>query len=161
VFEESMDRAIEDMSRMVNQTILCPYWDCQNLRRFQNVKEVRVHLIRRELKERYTQWIWYGENFEVSINFRTDESVLNSESDGENIETVYPIIDVRDDSNGENVQNLDNPECMEHNDNLDEMMNDVAVDFLVIPEVCKNLCNNSSIPLYPDCTKFIKISIVF
>jgi hypothetical protein len=37
----------------------------------------------------------------------------------------------------------------------------IAVDFLDIPEVCKNLCNNSSIPLYPDCTKFIKISTVF
>jgi hypothetical protein len=50
---------------------------------------------------------------------------------------------------------------MEHNDNLDEMMNDVAADFPDIPEVFENLCNNSNIPLYPDCTKFIKISIIF
>jgi hypothetical protein len=89
------------------------------------------------------------------------ESVLNSKSDGENIETIDPVIDVRDDSNGENVQKLDNPECMEHNDNLDEIMNDVAVDFVDIPKIFENLCNNSSIHLYPDCMKFIKISVIF
>jgi Transposase-associated domain len=114
--EEFMDYAIEDMG---NQTILYPCRDFQNLRRFQNIKEVRVHLIRRGFKERYTQWLWHGENFEASINVGRSEAVLNSESDGENIETVDPIIDVQDDLDGENVQNLDNPESMEHNDNLD------------------------------------------
>jgi Transposase-associated domain len=114
--EEFMDYAIEDMG---NQIIFYPCRDFQNLRRFQNIKEVRVHLIRRGFKERYTQWLWHGENFEASINVGRSEAVLNSESDGENIETVDPIIDVQDDLDGENVQNLDNPESMEHNDNLD------------------------------------------
>jgi hypothetical protein len=40
-------------------------------------------------------------------------------------------------------------------------MNDVAADFLDIPEVFENLCNNSSIPLYPVCMKFTKISAIF
>jgi hypothetical protein len=44
---------------------------------------------------------------------------------------------------------------MEYNDKLDEMMNDIATDFLDIPKVFENLCNNYSIPLYHDCTKFI------
>jgi hypothetical protein len=86
---------------------------------------------------------------------------VDSKSDGENIKTVDSVIDVRDDSDGENVQNLDNPKCMKYNDNLDKMMNDVAADFLDILEVFENLCNNSNIPLYPDCTKFIKISAIF
>jgi hypothetical protein len=38
---------------------------------------------------------------------------------------------------------------MEHNNNLDEMMNDIAVDFVDIPEVFENLCNNSNMPVYP------------
>jgi hypothetical protein len=80
---------------------------------------------------------------------------------GENIENFKPINDVRDDSCGENVQNLDNSECMKYNDNLDEMMNDGATNFLNIPEVFENLCNNSNIPLYPDCMKFIKIATIF
>jgi hypothetical protein len=41
-------------------------------------------------------------------------------------------------THGENIQNLDNSECMEHNNNLDEMMNDIAANFLNIPEVFKN-----------------------
>jgi DUF438 domain-containing protein len=81
--EKFMDRAIEDMSRRGNQTIICPCRDCHNLRSFQNVEKIRVHLIRHGFKERYTQWVWHGENFKVSINVRMSESVLNSESDGE------------------------------------------------------------------------------
>jgi hypothetical protein len=40
-------------------------------------------------------------------------------------------------------------------------MNDITTDFLDIPEVFKNFCNNSNMSLYPDCTEFTKISIVF
>jgi hypothetical protein len=68
---------------------------------------------------------------------------------------------VHDESGGENVQNIDNSECMEYNDNLDGMMNDDAMNFLDILEVFENLCNNSNIPLYSDCMKFIKISAIF
>jgi hypothetical protein len=137
------------------------------LRRFRNVKEVRVHLIRRGFKERYTKLIWYGDNTEEYINVGISRDILNSEtivhdeSGGENIENFEPVNDVRDDSGGENVQNLDNPYCMKHNDNLDEKMNDGAMDFVVITEVFINLCSNSNIPLYPDCMKFMKISAVF
>jgi Transposase-associated domain len=159
--EKFMDYVIKDMCQRDDQVFFCPCRDCQNLWRFWNIEEVRVQLIRCGFKERYTQWLWHEENFEVSINIRTSRAVLNSESDGENIETVDPIIDVWDDSDGENIQNLDNPECMEHNDNLDEMMNDVVVNFLDIPEVFENLCNNSNILLYHDCTKFTKISVIF
>jgi hypothetical protein len=50
---------------------------------------------------------------------------------------------------------------MEHNNNLDEIMNDGAANFLDIPEVFENLCNNSNIPLYLHCMKFTKISAIF
>jgi hypothetical protein len=47
---------------------------------------------------------------------------------------------------------------MKHNDNLDEMMNDIAVDFLIILEIFE--CNNSNKLLYHDCMKFMKISFL-
>jgi Transposase-associated domain len=50
-----LDCVTKDMNRRGDQTILCPYRDCQYLRRFQNVSEIRVHLIMRGFKERYTR----------------------------------------------------------------------------------------------------------
>jgi hypothetical protein len=50
---------------------------------------------------------------------------------------------------------------MEHNNNLDEIMNDITVDFLNISVIFENLRNNSNIPLYPDCMKFTKILAIF
>jgi Transposase-associated domain len=104
-----MDYAIEYMSQKCDQIIFCPCRDCQNLRRFRNIEEVRVHLIRRGFKERYTKLIWHGDNSEEYINVGTSRDVLNSEtivhdeSGGENIENFEPINDVRDDLSGENV----------------------------------------------------------
>jgi hypothetical protein len=41
---------------------------------------------------------------------------------------------------GNNPINIDSPQCMNHNDQLDEIMNDVAPDFVDIPENFKNVC---------------------
>jgi hypothetical protein len=40
-------------------------------------------------------------------------------------------------------------------------MNDIAADFVDIPEILKNLGNDSNVPLFSGCTKFTKISAVF
>jgi hypothetical protein len=40
-------------------------------------------------------------------------------------------------------------------------MNDIGADFVDIPEIFKNLDSVSNVPLYPGCTKFMKISAVF
>jgi Transposase-associated domain len=74
-----------------DQTILYPCRDCQNLRIFRNVKEVRVHLIRHGFKERYTKQIWHGDNSEEYMNVGMSRDVLNSE-------TI-----VHDESGGENI----------------------------------------------------------
>jgi hypothetical protein len=124
-------------------------------------------LIRRRFKKRYTQWIWHGENYEEFMNVTTSrvafisETIVSDKSEDENVENFELVTVVRDDSDGENIQNLDNPECMKHNNNLDEIMNDIAADFFDISEVFENLCNNSNTPLYHDCMKFTKISVVF
>jgi hypothetical protein len=56
-----------------------------------------------------------------------------------------------------NVESIGNVESQQ----LDEIMNDIAADFVDIPEIFKNLGNDSNVPLFPGCTKFMKISTVF
>jgi hypothetical protein len=40
-------------------------------------------------------------------------------------------------------------------------MNDIGVDFVDIPEILKNLGNDSNVSLFPGYKKFMKISVVF
>jgi hypothetical protein len=40
-------------------------------------------------------------------------------------------------------------------------MNDIGADFVDIPEIFKNLGNDSNVPLFLGCTKFMKIYVVF
>jgi hypothetical protein len=40
-------------------------------------------------------------------------------------------------------------------------MNDIGVNFVDILEIFKNLGNDSNVPLFFGCTKFMKISTVF
>jgi Transposase family tnp2 len=56
-----------------------------------------------------------------------------------------------------NVKNIDNIESKQ----LDEIMNDIAADFVDIPEIFKNLGNDSNVPLFSSCTKIMKIYAVF
>jgi hypothetical protein len=49
---------------------------------------------------------------------------------------------------------------MEYNE-LDEMMHDVEAEFIDIPKIFEKLCNESNIPLFPSCTKFMKLSGIF
>jgi hypothetical protein len=52
----------------------------------------------RGFKERYTRWIWHGENFE-QLNVGTSRVISN----GENLDSATSVLD---DSDGENI-NLD------------------------------------------------------
>jgi Transposase-associated domain len=52
--DEFLESASEDMRNRGAQTLVCPCEDCQNLRRFGNIKQVRDHLIRRGFMDRYT-----------------------------------------------------------------------------------------------------------
>jgi hypothetical protein len=56
-----------------------------------------------------------------------------------------------------NVENIDYIKSQQ----LDEIMNDIAADFVDIPKIFKNLGNDSNVPLFSGCTKFMKISAVF
>jgi Transposase-associated domain len=118
--EEFLDCATEDMNRRGDHTIPCPYRDCQNLRRFQNVGEIRVHLIVRGFKERYIRLIWHGENLE-QLNIRTNIVISNAESDGENLDPATSVLDDTDDKNV----------------NLDDMMNEVTKILLIFLKFLK------------------------
>jgi uncharacterized UPF0160 family protein len=55
-----------------------------------------------------------------------------------------------------NVENVNNIESQQ----LNEIMNDIAADFVDIPEIFKNLDNDSNVQLFSGCTKFTKISAI-
>jgi Transposase-associated domain len=142
------------------RTLVRPCEDCQNLRRFENIKQVRDHLIRRGFMDRYTRWVQHGENIETVDNIeniRNIRNIVRDESEGDDLNLDNDEWDVLENENVENVENIDNIESQQ----LDEIMNDIAADFIDIPEIFKNLGNDSNVPLFPDCTKFIKISVVF
>jgi UDP-N-acetylmuramate-alanine ligase len=70
--EEFLNHAIENMRQRGDQTVLCLCRDCQNVRRFRNIEEIRNHLIKCGFKEWYTRWVWQGEpKDERSINIGT------------------------------------------------------------------------------------------
>jgi hypothetical protein len=54
-------------------------------------------------------------------------------------------------------ENIDNVESQQ----LDEIMNDIGADFVDIAKKFINLGNDSNMPLFPGCTKFMKISSIF
>jgi Transposase-associated domain len=83
--DEFLECASEDMRNMGAQTLVCPCEDCQNLRRFRNIKQVRDHLIHRGFIDRYTRWVRHGENIENIDNIeniRNIENIVRDESEG-------------------------------------------------------------------------------
>jgi Transposase-associated domain len=156
--EEFLNHVIENMRQRGHHTVLCLYRDCQNVCRFQNVEEIRNHLIRRGFKEWYTRWVWHGESYDerstnagTSVGFVADlEDISNDKSSGENIEKLDDNQNVDNDN-----QNIDND-----NQYLDGMIQDVPLEFVEIPKKFENLCNESNVPLFPSCTKFTKITVV-
>jgi Transposase family tnp2/Transposase-associated domain len=154
--DEFLECASEDMRNRGARTLVCPCEDCQNLRRFGNIKQVRDHLIRRGFMDRYTRWVRHGENIETE-NSRNYENIVRDESEGDDLNLDNDEWDVLENENVRNTENIDNVES----EQLDEIMNDIAADFVDIPEIFKNLGNDSNVPLFPGCTKFTKISAVF
>jgi Transposase-associated domain len=86
--DQFLECASEDMRNRGARTLVCPCEDCQNLRRFGNIKQVRDHLIRREFMDRYTRWVWQGENIETvdnTENSRNIENIVRDESEGDSL----------------------------------------------------------------------------
>jgi hypothetical protein len=94
----------------------------------------------------------------------TSKIVLDSEACTKNLRDES-VENVRDGSENENVEiteNIGNQQCTDNDIYLDEIMSDVENDCAYILEILKNLFRHeSNIPLYPECTKFSKISAVF
>jgi hypothetical protein len=58
----------------------------------------------------------------------------------------------------ENVENIENTYNVESHQ-LDKIMNDIGAAFIYIPGIFKKLSNDSNVPLFLDCTKFMKIFV--
>jgi hypothetical protein len=161
--DEFVKCAMEDMRLRGVRTLLCPCRECQNLRRVRNIEEVRDHLICRGFKERYTHWKWHGESDNVGTSTTiSDVPDLGEFVEADNVENLDGDTFVQDDQLGhENEENVDISQLNENNDDLDEMINDVAQNFNDIPEIFEFFYNESNVPLFPGCMKFTKMSAVF
>jgi Transposase-associated domain len=146
--DEFLECASEDMRNRGARTLICPYQDCQNLRRFENIKQVRDHLIRRGFMVRYTQWIRHGENIKIVdniANIRNIKNIVQDESECDDLNLDNDERDVLENENIENIEDIDNVESQQ----LNEIMNDIGTDFVDISEISKNLGNDSNVRYFP------------
>jgi hypothetical protein len=99
---------------------------------------------------KYTKWIWHGETFERTVNVGTSRNVLDSETEvgdqlgAQNVENLVPETIVHDEIGVENVGNIS--ECVNNDDHLDEMMNDMEEECVDNPEIISKLFEISHIP---------------
>jgi hypothetical protein len=94
---------------------------------------VRDHLIRHGFMDRYTRWVRHGENIKTIDNIKTIrniENIVRDEFKGDNLNLDNDEWDVLENENVKNIENIDNIESQK----LDEIMNDIAADFVDIPE---------------------------
>ena len=162
---EFMRIAEEDMRKKGDNYLICPCVDCKNTKR-QSPAEVRSHLIERGFKRKYTNWYWHGEDIGVT------EASSTVPVSGRNVVTVDDVLDM-DNENFENVddqffENVDDVPNMQTNEGefvvnneLDELMRDVEPEFIDIPNFFQNMSADSRKPLFPNCTKYTKLSAVF
>ena len=138
--EEFMKCATEDMKNNEKDKMVCPCCDCNNLRNFSMLDQVRGHLIRRGFKQQYTCWIWHGENVETDTCNDTE----------------------RDEDHNIDNDESDHVEVDGNDDDFDQMLRDLEEDFVNDKQYCmfENLKDDSEKPLFPDCTKFTKLSAV-
>jgi hypothetical protein len=120
---------------------------------------MRDHLIHRGFMDRYTRWVRHGENIKTvdNIDIKNIKNIVRDESESDGLNLDNDEWDVLENENVRNIENIDNIESQQ----LDEIMNDIAADFVDIPEIFKNLGHDSNVPLFTGCTKFMKILIVF
>ncbi|XP_074328252.1 uncharacterized protein LOC141666154 [Apium graveolens] len=116
--------------------IMCPCYDCYNLKKFPTVDTVRDHLFRRGFMDDYTRWIWHGEG----INSRTTETYTrNDESFGDG--------------------KPENKEDDVENDRVEEMIEDLENFLKHHPKILESLVDYSKKLLYPRCNdQFTRLS---
>jgi Transposase-associated domain len=142
------------------EKLLCPCHDCQNVIIQRSAEIVQYHLIRRGFKAGYTRWVLHRE---MTLNDGNGTNELDSGSNNLN-ECKSKNVQIFDSKTNVREEFVchENIETMKNVDNLDEMMNDVPVDFINDnPEIFQKLSKESDIPLYPGCTKFMKIRAIF
>ena len=144
--------------------MICPCVDCGN-NKLQPVEEVRCHLIRRGFKRKYTNWYWHGED---RVDEVTSVPVSGSSINVTNVESSNQfdgnesLENLVDDTAFETFDDVPDTENFENNNiELDEFMHDVESEFVEYPNVFENMSSDSKKPLFPNCTKYSKLSVIF
>ncbi|XP_019197730.1 PREDICTED: uncharacterized protein LOC109191558 [Ipomoea nil] len=137
--QEFVKIAEEYASKIGENYIVCPCYDCRNLKKFRSSEQIKEHLIRRGFKIGYDRWIWHGETVLTSNSTNQRECRKNV---------------VKDQSNEDNVGNDGD------NDRLDELIRDMQGDLNEMPQEFESFFESSGKPLFSGCSKFTKLSAV-
>ena len=113
------------------QSIRCPCKRCGNIRR-QPIQEIKIHLFRNGMDESYSTWTWHG------------ESVANE---------APPSSNAQDSSH----QKFDTHSLDDVADTI-EMVEAAYNHSTNDPKMFRKLLEDAEKPLYPNCTKFTKLS---
>jgi hypothetical protein len=120
--------------------IFCPCLICKNFKRFENVCDVRFHLLKNGFMPRYFCWSKHGESLD---NHGMSLSNLDNENN--------------------NNQHVLDHNANEPNDNFEEMFNDLGNEDNIGDEDQENLqklFDDAEKPLYSGCEKYSKLSAV-
>ncbi|XP_074267043.1 uncharacterized protein LOC141590345 [Silene latifolia] len=124
--------AAENAIKKRETHILCPCSDCENLKKVLTPNICDEHLVLRGFMRDYTRWIFHG------------ESIVSTQTEVGGEKTVAYVID------DEDIQR----------DRIDDLIEDVQVNFEDDQKVLESLLSDAEKPLYPNCNKFIRLSAV-
>ncbi|XP_074277720.1 uncharacterized protein LOC141601344 [Silene latifolia] len=152
---EFITQAVEHQRQQGDDAqLMCPCSACKNRKKVNSGNEMREHLILKGFNPNYKVWIWHGEKENDIPNC---PNAVNVEKQVDNIMVDFEVIG-EDCNNNEVNERSDDKECNIEADNVDQMMDDLEKDFVDCPEIFQMLVGDSKKALFPDCSKFTRLS---
>ena len=120
--------------------IFCPCRDCNNVKRWEDIKKIEDHLIIRGFMPDYSIWYWHGEKFPPADN----SSINDNEADER-------------EPNGFDDNEVGFNDDVEE-DRIEEMIDGLGDHVNEDSHIYENVSKAAETPLYPGCSKYSKLS---
>ncbi|XP_021737574.1 uncharacterized protein LOC110704105 [Chenopodium quinoa] len=119
--------------------IFCPCRDCNNVKRWEDIKKIGDHLIIRGFMPDYSIWYWHGEKFPPADN----SSINDNEADER-------------ETNGFDDNEVGFNDDVEE-DRIEEMIDGLGDHVNEDSHIYENVSKAAETPLYPGCSKYSKL----
>ena len=129
--------ALEHQRVSKAELIFCPCRDCDNGRKWENIKKIEEHLICRGFTSDYETWYWHGEEL-TSVG-------ISNEREGNHG-------GLRDGNEG------GNEDAGMEEDRMNEMLDAMGDHVTEQPRIFEDVSKAAETPLYPGCRKYSKLS---